>query len=140
MTISYTSKSGRLAREYTAIEGDLHIELDKTNREYLGWCIFIERIAADGDLRITEYHGYAQTLVEAKALAEKFVISRALLASAEPEVEPHIVGVITDYGHKGGPAFRATCSCGWKSWGYVRAHAAQGMADWHSEEVAAPSS
>ena len=140
MSITYTTKRGQLAREYSAVVGDLHIELEKTNREYLGWCIWIDRSTADDDLRINEYHGYSQTLAEAKQLAEQFVVSRELLATAVPEVEPHIVGVITDYGHKGGPAFRAVCSCGWKSWGYVRAHAAQGMADWHSKEVAAPAS
>lgn len=136
MKISYATKHGHLAREYDAVVGDLHISLEKTNREYLGWCIFIERSTADDDLRITEYHNYAQTLAEAKRLAEQFVTSRALLATAVPEVEPHIVGVVHDHGKIGGYALRAVCSCGWKSWGYITPGAAQGMADWHSKEVA----
>lgn len=33
--------------------------------------------------------------------------------------------------------FRPACSCGWSTWGYVAAHAAQGVADAHVAEVAA---
>ena len=31
--------------------------------------------------------------------------------------------------------FRPTCSCGWTTWGYVAAHAAQDMADDHEENA-----
>jgi len=31
--------------------------------------------------------------------------------------------------------FRPTCSCGWATWGYVSAHAAQDVADDHKESA-----
>ena len=39
-----------------------------------------------------------------------------------------------DGGH--GYPYRAHCSCGWQSWGYVAAHAAHDMADAHVTEIA----
>lgn len=128
MTITYASKPGKYAREYDATVGTLHINLEKTNPEYLGWCIWIERSTADGDLRINEYHGYSQTLAEAKQLAEQFVVSYELLATVP--VTEHVVGVVRVYNNHGYP-FRAACACGWQSNTYAATHAAQIMADDH---------
>ena len=46
----------------------------------------------------------------------------------------HATAVRTDGGH--GYPYRAHCSCGWRSRGYVAAHAAHGMADAHVVEMA----
>ena len=46
----------------------------------------------------------------------------------------HATAVRTDGGH--GYPYRAHCSCGWQSRGYVAAHAAHGMADAHVVEMA----
>jgi hypothetical protein len=34
-----------------------------------------------------------------------------------------------------GYPYKARCSCGWASPGYVATHAAEGMADWHLAEA-----
>jgi hypothetical protein len=46
----------------------------------------------------------------------------------------HATAVRTDGGH--GYPYRAHCTCGWRTWGYVAAHAAHGMADAHIVEIA----
>lgn len=46
----------------------------------------------------------------------------------------HATAVRTDGGH--GYPYRAHCSCEWRTWGYVAAHAAHGMADAHVVEMA----
>lgn len=46
----------------------------------------------------------------------------------------HATAVRTDGGH--GYPYRAHCSCGWQSRGYVAAHAAHDMADAHVTEIA----
>lgn len=79
MTIAYTTTKGKYARTYNATVGDLVVELEKTNPEYLGWCIFIERVV--GDETVTAYHSYSQTLAEAKERASIFVVSDQLLAT-----------------------------------------------------------
>ena len=75
--IDYTSKPGEYAREYTATVGDLRIMLDKTNPEYLGWCVFIVRFTGPSYIEAVESrtvcHTYAQTLAEAKKLTREFV-------------------------------------------------------------------
>lgn len=77
MTITYTTKSGEYAREYTANIGDLRVMLDKTNPEYLGWCVFIVKhdgpTYVEADRVETVLHTYTQTLKEAKAKADEFV-------------------------------------------------------------------
>lgn len=46
----------------------------------------------------------------------------------------HATEVRANGGH--GYPYRAHCSCGWQSWGYVAAHAAHDMADAHVTEIA----
>ena len=46
----------------------------------------------------------------------------------------HATEVRADCGH--GYPYRAHCSCGWQSRGYVAAHAAHDMADAHVTEIA----
>lgn len=78
--ITYTSKPGLLAREYTATVGKLRISLDKAAVDYIPWCVFITEF--DGPTYVesstvkTVLHTYADTLAEAKQVAAKFVTSR----------------------------------------------------------------
>lgn len=86
MALRYSTKRGQHALEYTAGHGNLRIMLDKTNPEYLGWCIFIVRF--DGPTYVestrveTVYHSYSQTLREAKERAQLFVDAADILAHA----------------------------------------------------------
>ena len=84
--IKYTTKRGEYAREYIAEVGDLRINLDKTAPEYLGWCIFIIRFNGTTSVDSTETHTvkhtYAQTLAEAKQIAQLFVDSDVILKRA----------------------------------------------------------
>jgi len=47
----------------------------------------------------------------------------------------HVTRVTTSRNDHGYP-FNAVCSCGYTSWGYVRAHAAEIMADDHRTTIA----
>lgn len=51
-----------------------------------------------------------------------------------PAIATHVTRVTTSRNDHGYP-FNAVCSCGYTSWGYVRAHAAQTMAEHHLGEV-----
>lgn len=86
MKITYTTTRGEYARDYAADVADLRITLDKCNPEYLGWCVFIIRHNGPNHVEATEtrtvYHTYAQTLKEAKALAQAFADADAILKLA----------------------------------------------------------
>jgi hypothetical protein len=53
-----------------------------------------------------------------------------------PSITAHSVKIVTDRVADHGYPHRAVCTCGWKSWGYVRTHAAQIMADDHIQKEA----
>jgi hypothetical protein len=53
-----------------------------------------------------------------------------------PSITAHTTEIIKVSDGNHGYPFVARCSCGWNSWGYVRAHAAQIMADDHVQKEA----
>jgi len=80
MTITYTTKPGELARDYTATVGQYRITIDKSARGYTPWCVFIYRF--DGPTPVESQvievvmHTDADTLAEAKQTASEFVASQ----------------------------------------------------------------
>ena len=98
---------------------------------------------ADGTTRQV---GTARRATEAGAVLAALGAVRhsdwTLVASGSPMrqaritlAERHDVSVVTDRVADHGYPHRAVCTCGWKSWGYVRTHAAETMADHHRTEV-----
>jgi hypothetical protein len=79
MTVTYTTKPGEFARDYTAIVGQYRITLDKSARDYTPWCVFIYRF--DGPTPVESQvievvmHTDADTLAGAKQIAEEFLAS-----------------------------------------------------------------
>lgn len=84
-TIAYTSKPDQHAREYTATVGQYRITLDKEAGNYYPWCVFIVHFDGptytESNTLTTALHTYADTLAEAKQIAEKFVTTEGSAAT-----------------------------------------------------------
>lgn len=75
--VTYTSKPGLLARDYTATVGQYRVVIEKMATDYMPWCVFIVKF--DGPTYIgsstvtTVLHTDVRTLAEAKADVERFL-------------------------------------------------------------------
>lgn len=84
--IKFTQTRPRVS-EYVTDVADLHIEVDKVAREYLGWQLFISRFDGPSMVESTVidagiYHSFYTTRREAYEAAAAYVAADTLLKGA----------------------------------------------------------